>query len=696
MQVLLMLTTLISFYQVRWENDYFDINLNDSYQQYFDMPSAKLYNTNNNKELPSELRYLKGVNRTSLSVVNSSNVKTFKVDYRVYFIDYDLSYDHTIVFNIVDTISPEFINLRDITMPIGNKLLTSKEILSNIDYKDNYNIKEDIIINIYKLHLVNTLVVGSYELDIELIDSSGNKNLKTIYYSIVNDNYPTIKYSDPLILEYGKEFVYYDYFKISDPYDTNLIIDLDISKINFNKLGNYPISVRVRNNGNNQVIVNTQLIIKDTKAPALVLKEKQVINVNSSNINLYDYILIANDNYDVLSIKDVNITSNIDYSLLGTYDIHYELRDTSNNITTKNLVLEIKDLEKPKVENIKLLDIELNDNLVNYYNYFNIYDNYSTNESLIIKFNDNKVNYKKLGTYLLEVIVTDEYKNTSYNNFEVTITDKYPPNIELVNDIIINDYTYKSSSYFKKYFIISDNYDSYEDISLYIEGDIDYTRVGIYDVNLIFSDTSSNTCKLLISIYIIDDSKPTLLLESNLITIDTTISELDYKDLIEGYYDNYNSNKDLILKIEDNIIFGKTGYYNIVYTLIDESLNTTIKQVNIRIDKKYERLINGSSITINQDDKFIIGSNIEYSEDIVELITIPSYINTTTTGLKQIKYIAYDSRGNYDIYIQDVVVVSKKKFDIKKYIPIILFNLLIVGYSSYYIYKYQRQEGFKN
>ncbi len=89
--------------------------------------------------------------------------------------------------------------------------------------------------------------------------------------------------------------------------------------------------------------------IVDKKVPEILLSEKYaVLNVNSK-WNSKSYITNVSDNYDDLSIDDVEIEDNVNPKKIGDYEVTYKIKDGSGNEGKSVLKVMIKD-PKTKVE----------------------------------------------------------------------------------------------------------------------------------------------------------------------------------------------------------------------------------------------------------------------------------------------------------------------------------------------------------
>lgn len=89
--------------------------------------------------------------------------------------------------------------------------------------------------------------------------------------------------------------------------------------------------------------------IVDKKSPEITLSDKYaVLNVNSK-WDSKSYITSVSDNFDELSIDDVEIEDNVNAKKIGDYEVIYKIKDSSGNEGKSILKVMIKD-PKTKVE----------------------------------------------------------------------------------------------------------------------------------------------------------------------------------------------------------------------------------------------------------------------------------------------------------------------------------------------------------
>lgn len=692
MKVLFMFLNVLSMYKVVWENIDIEIPLNEDTYQYYEIPKANLYY--NDILIKTDIYYERGVNHTNLNVVNSRHVKTFKIDYRVYFDEYEISSTQTIHFNVIDNIAPVFIKIPEIKMPVKTKILSEKEIIEGLIYEDNYYQKEDLTVKINGLSSVNINVPNIYELEYEIIDPSFNITYQKGYYIVDNNVSPEIKYKDLIQINYGETFNYLKHFQFVDNYDKNLITEADVSNIDFNKVGIYPIVVRATNNAGLTTTITTNIEIIDKEKPRIVLKTNNILNVKTYNNDyLKSVILSVSDNYDNLSIDDVIIEGEVDFNVVNKYEVTYYISDSNNNVTSQKITIEIKDLENPNVELIDNLDFNINSLKPNWYKYFNINDNYDNFDNLTIAFNDKNINFNVLGLQMLEVTVTDSSKNKIIKNYEINILDLEAPQVIQMEEIIIIDFSSKNSEYFKNYFAISDNYNEYKDIIVNINGNISYNKVGQYEIDIDFIDSSNNITTIKTSAYVLDIIKPKIKLRTNVYYYYLGEEPLILENYIINVSDNNTIKENLIINIIENINYEKTGQYDVIYEVYDESNNVESETLSVYVDKRKTNLLTGKDLYLKVNENHLIGSSVVFSEEVVKIVTYPSFIDTKKVGIKEILYVVYDSRGHYEEYLQTIYIEDNKSFNEYKN-NLIVTALGVIVIISYYIYERKNNNNF--
>ncbi len=167
------------------------------------------------------------------------------------------------------------------------------------------------------------------------------------FYNYIH-NHLSIEMDNDKIIEYGsKEYDLSkfinknngDILSVSDVINTNIIGE----QYFFVKVGKYFISKTIP--------VSVEIV--DTQGPTIVLKEDEVIINKGQKYNLLDNILSITDNVDnmiysniIIGIGNVayyTLNSNFDNFKSGLYNVEVVAFDKSNNISTAEFKINVKD-----------------------------------------------------------------------------------------------------------------------------------------------------------------------------------------------------------------------------------------------------------------------------------------------------------------------------------------------------------------
>lgn len=696
MKTLLLLLSFLNSYKIVWEDTHFKIPLNENTHVYYEIPKAVVYDSFGNV-VKTEVYYQRGVNHTTLKVVNSLHVKTFKVDYKAFLPEIGRESIQTIQFEIIDIIKPSFRYIPEISMPVKAKKKTEKEIIEDLIYEDNYYDNKELIVNVNGLENVNVNIPGKYKIVYEIIDPSFNISKEERYYEVFNNIPPEIKVKLPIKIEYGSNFNYLDYFTFYDEFNSIVKTNVDTSKINYQKIGLYQIEVTIENSVGLKANGVYSIEIVDTKKPILVVKDKLEFNY-LDKIDLKELIVEVKDNYDNLSINDVIITGYYDFNILGRYEIVYEVSDSSLNTQIVKISFSIVDKLKPEIELIEdEIIVNVYDVITNYYKYFIISDNYNSLDDLKIVFNTKDINFNKIGDYYFTIEVTDESKNTKKERVMIYIRDLEPPKIEVnyQDYIYIDQYGLLNDDYFLKYFIISDNYYEKSEISIEINEEINFYETDELERTFIFKDPSGNITKVSNVQILIFETRPAILemkLRSYKYFIGDEIPNLE--NFVKDYYDYTNNLEDLILDIEEQINFNKIGQYIITYKVYNKMINNqTTKEVLFYVDFKTDNKSKILNLEVKQGDEVDILSGVSLTEDIIKYEVFPKVVNTEIPGIKKRKFILYDKRGNITTLNQEIKVTAT---EVKpNYQKLIIINIVsTVGFVIFIKIKSRKKDLF--
>jgi hypothetical protein len=686
MSFLLSFITLISSYQVTWQNIDINVNLNDDISEYLNIPEAKLYI--DGILVSSEATYTyDGVNRTFLSTIKTSYAKTYKLDYEVYYPLYDIKDTTSIYFHVIDNIPPEFIFVPSFEIDVGDKIPDLTALLS---YKDNYDEVEDLVLNIED-HYIDTSKVGKYPVTYYVYDKSYNKAVATTYVLVVDRVAPTVSLEEPLKINYGQTFIDIDqYFKIKDNVDDEVLVEIDDSKVDYHQLGTYEVLLYATDLSNQCSVYTYSLEIIDNEAPKMWLSSAKPLNVfDEQKLNhLYDYILDISDNCDDLKVSDVNITHNIDIDSLGIYDIFFHVVDASGNETEMKLEVEVVDQTLPSINLKQELIFEVFSKTPFLITYFDIFDNYYAYSQLDIDI-DEKIDFDVVGQYQVIVTVKDPSKNVSYYYDYVEVVDQTPVEITQLNDIIITNFEEVNYS---SYFSFIDNYDDTVTNFIFDDSFIDYKTKGEYTLYVYAYDASLNETLYTSDIFVLDITPPTIEIASKQKIVYLGSEALDFVSYIIDAFDNYDDIGIKDVKITSDVNYQSIGIYPITYEIWDSSFNTTSVILELRVDDLKQPKVSMEDIIVTLNEPIDYLDNIEVEDDSSYRIYYDeSHIDTTKVGTQYLTYVIQDQRGNYTTHIRKIVIKNNNSYlKFSDYIPLGLVFFAGISVLVIILVKYKK------
>ncbi len=684
MSFLLSFMTLIQMFQVTWYDTNVDVELNDSIEDYVEIPYASLFD--DGILVDTEVTYkFNGVNRTFLSTVQTSYVKVYAIDYEVYFPEYDIHDITTVYFNVIDRESPEFIYVPNYEMDVGADL---PNLLINVLYQDNYDELEDMRLSVNDSY-VNTDVIGRYPIYYYLFDSSNNLTTYEAYIDIYDHSGPIITLDKPLLISYGSYSIdYNEYFSIDDKESDQLSVLYDDHLVNYDHLGTYKFTVTAINESLVKTTKTFDLVIIDTVSPTLILKTNQKIDVfDYDKLNhLDDYILDIYDDYDVLTVSDVEISNDINIDEVGLYQIHYQVFDHSGNVKEETIEVLVVDREPPQILIDDHITLEVFDVEPIWKTYFEIKDNYDPITILDIEI-EIDINMDKVGFYYMHILVTDKSKNIGSYEGYVEVVDRVSPEIEQINDIVITDFSEKT---FENYFVFSDNYDDVDDLNFTVDADqVNYLKIGSYQIIVYCYDQSGNERELETYVYVIDTISPELLLTTTKLILPLHSKAINLMDYIYKVSDNYDQlNLSDVITLEE-INYDQIGIYQVTYFIDDLSLNREEKSLYVFIDdlEKPQVSMTDIEIKLGEEPDYLLGIEV-IDESSYEIIYDKTYIDVNKIGNQYLTYIIRDQRGNYTKYIRSFTISDESNsIDVESMLPSIVVFIAGILVIAYVIYK---------
>lgn len=226
----------------------------------------------------------------------------------------------------VDKTAP-VIEASNAVIPFGGVFEHNYEVSDNMD--------SDIASKVEITGNVNSDVAGEYEITYKATDLAGHVGFKTIKVIVKTEIVPiiTIDVSD-VIIEVHSDYEL-PYATVNDNGTTTIIAG--VSDFNPDILGTYIVTYSYQNQAGQTAGATKRIIVKDTTAPVFDFSNlnKEIVKGNKFTS---EYV-VAIDNYD----QEVTYTvqGEVNTSKVGKYELVFTAKDSSNNVTTETIVIEV-------------------------------------------------------------------------------------------------------------------------------------------------------------------------------------------------------------------------------------------------------------------------------------------------------------------------------------------------------------------
>ena len=661
-------------WRVVWENDVVIIPLYESAEDYRYVPVATLYIDGEPVIDPNMYYETNGVERTFFSTINTTIVKRYSVRYRVFFPSYHLQSAHTIVFHVVDQIAPWLTEIPTFEMALGQKVPDFK---AGLMVQDNYYPIKDLQITVDS-SLVRSTIPGSYPIFYHVSDPSGNTKVASTTLRVRDLSPPEITLKKPVIIDVKKPWDIHTYFTFKDNYDKHLLIEVEDYLVDYERLGSYPIWVKATDKSGNQTTIMESLTIVDKEAPSMLVSNRpKIIDVNTEITRelLISFLLHVDDNYDTLTFEDVFIYHDIESDILGTYDVHYEIQDSSNNQKSIKVRFSIVDRTKPMIELLEPLVFDVFDPLPFFETMVFLSDNHTPSHLIQLKVT-HQIKMNVVARYPITFLATDSSGNTQTLNRYVDIVDRVSPVLEQLNEIVISN--------FKKiplqgYFSVTDQYDKPASIRLRFDDDaVNYETIGTYFLHVTATDSSGNQTTLTTAVLVVDILDPELELTHPLIVVQQHSDALDFSSFIQAVSDNYDALTKEDVVIKSHVDWSKVGRYHVTFLLKDASNNQTSQTLIVLVDDFEKPYLYVEDIQVFQHQKVDLKEGVDLSLNMkpVTLYCFPEWIDTSLPGTWVVTYIVQDERGNFTQMDRTIHILPvQKKTPMIKYLPVMALSL---------------------
>lgn len=318
-------------------------------------------------------------------------------------IDYTKTGEYEVELKYENINQKVFLYIVDTTAPI----VEFQDVDKYVDYELNAEdfIKSKTDLSEMMASIVNPPEIGrigTYEITVEVRDSSNN-----VTSDVCRLNISRVK--KEVNLELGDKLTKKDIL-LNYKEDKDSIKQSDIDKINKAGVGEYEIVSEI--DGAKETI---KVIIKDTKAPELKLKEVTIYE-GEEGLKKSDFISSVKDASEEVT---TTLKTKIDYSKTGMQEIVITAEDESGNKTEKKTTLTIKkDTDGPVFYGLSNMSVQKNSS-VNYKSGVSAVD--ARDGSCKFSVDSSKVNLSKAGTYYIKYTAKDTKGNSTTANRKIVV-----------------------------------------------------------------------------------------------------------------------------------------------------------------------------------------------------------------------------------------------------------------------------------
>ena len=520
---------------------------------------------------------------------------------------------------------------------------------------------------------------NEYNVTVSAEDVSGNISDFPMSINVTNESEaaitntpPTIDLngSNPQIISLGNSYVELGAVSndVEDGPLTDQIIIAGASQININVVASYTIQYSVTDSDNNITTVNRIVEIVDTTPPQLSLNGNSIIAIEVGT-TYNEFGATASDNYDDNNAISSNIstTGSVNTAVLGSYEISYDVIDSSgNSATTLIRTVNVVDTTSPVLSLLgsSPVNIEINESYSD--DGATATDNYDDNATLTAQINlSGTVDNTVIGSYTLTYNVFDSSNNQAAPiSRVVNVEDKIKPTIDLLGDSTIS--LEVGSNFIDPGATASDNYDNDSSITglISVSGIVNTSTLGTYLLSYTVSDSSGNSADPVVrTVQVVDTTSPVISLNGN-----TSINHTYQTAFIDPgatASDNYDTNLSALIEVSGSVNENSLGTYNLLYDLDDSSGNsaaTVTRQVIVLDDLPPVITIVGDQIVnLAIGDSYVddgATANDNYDGDLTTNIIATGSVNTSTVGTYTVSYNVADSNGNQAVQVTRTVIVG--------------------------------------
>ena len=316
----------------------------------------------------------------------------------------------------------------------------------------------------------------------------------------------------------------------------------------------------------------------DKEAPEIVSNRVEVSYGEKFDLNAIN----ITDNQDERDDLIVDIKAgNVNTKQLGTYEVLVSASDSSSNIATKEILVEVVDDKAPEfkvvgVDKGYVVQVPINgSNDVS--NYVSAIDNVDGDVSPFIE-TDKALDASKPGIQDITLSVTDSSGNVTEKTFEFAVSDLTPPSVTLLEgeNIVID---YASEFKLENYLVASDDMGS---VTNTIIGSVDTRKEGeTQTIKVSTKDDAKNEVVSTLNFTVKDISGPKINLSSNEVEV-AKGDAFDPRMYLVSAIDNKDGDVTADVSV-GNIDTNTTGNKSVEFSVLDAAGNKSVASLSVKV-----------------------------------------------------------------------------------------------------------------
>lgn len=528
-------------------------------------------------------------------------------------------------------------------------------------------ISGNLTASIVRTGSVNTAVAGSYTLTYNVSDAAGNAATPVVRTVNVSDiTRPVITLLGSATVNHLGGTVYVDAgATASDNVDGNISNRIGVSGIvNANAPGTYTLTYNVSDVAGNAAlpVTRTVIVTDPAGAPVITITGANPLNHNI-NTPYTDPGATAFDTVDGSLTSSIVTTGSVNPNVAGTYQINYNVRDSSNNAAIQQTrTVNVADFMSPVITRIGAATVNHQVGTTYSDPGATATDNVdgSLTSSIVVS---GSVNSNVVDTYVISYNVTDAAGNAATQvSRTVIVGDSIPPVITLTGASTIS--LTMGSTFTDPGATATDNVDGNITSRIVVSGDaVNTNTVGTYTRHYDVTDNAGNAAPRATRFIVVRDGTPPVI---TLLGSNPTNHELGqpYTDAGATANDNVDGDLTSSIAVTGTVNTGVTGSYNLTYNVADSSSNnaaTVTRVVNVRDLTRPVITLNGSASIDHRlgvaytDAGATATDNIDGT--ITARITITGSVNINAAGTYTLRFNVSDLAGNTAVEVVRTVRV---------------------------------------